>query len=607
MTGTALPATFPVTLSSGTGASSEVPSRYPAALNGRGVFLELSLYDRQTLDLLRAAIDQSGEAGEQSRSTEGYWIRSGQDWSFGAGQKFYDRTGSGSASDRRRFRTSKGIAWTTEGELGLLRDTELADAGTGTNLRLLTVGDYLYKVDGVSLEFWDGATWTGVTLTGVGASILDITTDGGRIFVCDGAAVWRVAAGVGGSHAAWSSVDTDVIAYANGRLIGADANEIFELDSTGAKVVIDTHDNTTFAWVDAIPTVEGVLVAGGAGNLSEISLITVDASDGSLKVPVIAAPTFVGETVNVLATAGPFILIGTSLGFRVASLSSGNLTIGALVEIDGGVHDFTFERRYAWFTLTNLDATSTGVGLIDLGVFTDPELLVPAWAPDVLAVDQGASLSVARYDGDTWFAISEVGFWRETDELVAEGTLYGGRVTHSDTEDKIAHGATLRHEPLEGSVTFQLGLSDGTTVTCGTSSAAGTVKPSETFTARSATSDWFEPILLLSRDAGDTTAGPRLTLWRLLSLPTGARVDVILAPIKMAALVEGEAYNPLEFFEWLQSLAKDRTPVPWQEGSLTTTVIVDKIRIAQPDAWDSVDLDVYFRGIFLVRLLTLEL
>jgi hypothetical protein len=590
----------------GAGLSPSVPWVFPVALAGRGLFIDLSQYERTTLPLLRPGSDQAAEPGESSRSNEGLWPRAASDWRFGAGQTYFDRA----TSSRLRFASSVGIDPWQEGTLRLLPDVELAQASAAGNLALLVVGDYLYRVRGAVVEFSDdAATWTAVTLTGVGAAVLDLTTDGSYVYACDGAGVWRVAAGSAGPVAAWSTADVERLWFANGRLLGAVADALVELDTTGTATPVKDHFNDAMRWVAVVGAPNGIYAACTAGVTSEVYYFGVNDNTGALQAGAMATPWIVGEPIVTMGFYGGLVFFGTAAGIRVGTINAQNdsLSYGALVAIAGGVSDFVFANAHAWFTWTNYDGTRTGVGRLGLDEFVEAERLVPAHASDLMAPGQGAVTAVVRYQGRTRFAVAGAGFYDEADQLVASGTIRSGWITYNDVEDKVAVAGRVRHEPLQGKVAMLLGLPKGPDYAMGVSGRAGTTEPSDSFGAGTKVADRFEVVLTLSRSEADPTAGPVVTMWQLLSLPTGSRTDEIIVPIMVSELVgdggsEG-AYNPFEVFTWLKALESSPAPVAYQEGEVRYLVRVDRVRV-DPSKW-TFDRS-FYEGLIFVRLLTVE-
>jgi hypothetical protein len=230
-----------------------------------------------------------------------------------------------------------------------------------------------------------------------------------------------------------------------------------------------------------------------------------------------------------------------------------------------------------------------------------------------MATIQGTVSSVASFDGRRYFFVLGEGIYGEADdgELVASGTIDSGRVRWGTMERKIASSLDLRHEPLAGEVNAILVLEDGTTYSAGTSRTAGSVGPSTELSAGNSRGEELEVRLVLERSATADDEGPVVTRWTLRSQVVPLRTDSILVPIILKTKVddlvsEGRPVNfdPLSEFLFLKGLEASRTPVTYQEGELSQSVIVDKI-IVKPEKWIK-PTHRWFEGLVFVRLLTVQ-
>ena len=116
--------------------------RLPVTIDGRSYLIETEGYSRTTVPTLREQRDTSGEAGEQRLNTQ-FWVRSQTDWSYGAGQEYFDNDD----SDRRRFFASSGIDPWTKGQVSLLPICEdKGNTGNDVIMKVFTSGstEYMY-------------------------------------------------------------------------------------------------------------------------------------------------------------------------------------------------------------------------------------------------------------------------------------------------------------------------------------------------------------------------------------------------------------------------------------------------------------------------------
>lgn len=614
---------FDAPLFEGSGASDDVPGFLQVAINGRAYKIDPKKYKRTTVDLLRDPADQSPEPGEQSLNTEGLWPRIQVDWRGGAGQDYYDDAD----SDRARFSRSKGLDVWTRRRLSLLPDTVLKASSSNTNLKMLVVGGWVYWADGTNIKLADLTLVSPVVTTiAAGGTVTSLASDGTYVYIARTAALLqRTTVGSAVMSAFTVALQPTLVGYANGRLFGGVANRLCEIDAAG-KVATDatptaflldyTHRSPGFVWTDVVAASNGVYTVGSAGTLSEVYYIGLSTTNiGAVTTPIIATPGFpAGETITCLYYYGGAILLGTSKGFRVSVIGANNgLTFGPVREIAGGVTAFSGEGRYVWFTWTNYDATSTGVGRLDLQRFTST--LAPAYASDLMATVQGAVTGVVTFGGKRYFAVAASGIWGEGTTLVPSGELVTGWITYSTHEAKVITSLDVRHAALVGSVVtsvdYEAEAADGgAVVNCGTSATLGSFGPTAALDAGRRKAEQAQVHIVLNRSATNPAAGPSLRRWSLRSLPSPYRVDIIAVPIIMRSHVlvgrdqEQEfSYNTLDEFRHLKSLEGEGAIVSYQEGSSSYSAYIKKIEI-EAEKWN--DEYSFFEGVFTVYFVTAQ-
>jgi hypothetical protein len=103
--------------------------------------------------------------------------------------------------------------------------------------------------------------------------------------------------------------------------------------------------------------------------------------------------------------------------------SDGNLVSGPLINTGTSVTSFSGNDRFVWFNWTNFDATSTGLGRLDLGVFISSNQ--PAYASDLMVTAQGTVSSVNTINGRPVFVVIGSGIYVEhaTDKLYLQDIL----------------------------------------------------------------------------------------------------------------------------------------------------------------------------------------
>lgn len=447
-----------------TAAITDVPATWPVGIGGHGYMVEPSLYRRSLVPVQRDARDETTEPGEQSLSPTGVWRRSQSDWGLGAGQLWLDESG----STRDRYYRGLGIdPFSDEFEVTLLHETTERRDTANTNLRLFSTGTRLYYIDGANMAFSDtsgaetNASWvTGwTTATGLPVgNILDVAFWGSHVLVLGsdnsiyGATVGTTAQALLFNPAAVLTK----IWVALGRLFGT-ANdgvlyEITDLFGAPAQTTVFTHPNTNFRINDLIGTPTGIYFGGSIGTNGEIRYTKVNTAGSGFDAPYVVAE-FLNEEVLCFASAGATLLMGTSVGFRFSPLDQGSpaLSFGPVVSTPGRIVEMATDNveaeTFVWFTWTNMYAEGvSGVGRIRPSKFTD--IAVPAYMADVYTTTSSNVLTVASKGGRRYFAISGEGFFGESDNFVAEGTLETGRIRYGILDTKVFVDLQWRSLPL---------------------------------------------------------------------------------------------------------------------------------------------------------------
>jgi len=598
---------------SGSSSTTEIPYPFPIALGGHGYNLDTTKYSRETVDVLRQAFDQGGEAGEQTLSVEGYWRRTCDDWSFGAGQTYWDRQG----ANRGQFLSSKGIdCFSTVSDLTLLNDTRRILDSAATNLKLLKVGNYLYVADGQNLRYTSNPelaspTWTAVTGLAA-ASIIDMCTDGNRIWLSlTGAGVYTTTAGAASATLLDGTTRPQVIAYANGNLVGGIDNVAVTIDAAGADTAITggTMFNTNFRFAAVTGTATSIVFGGNTGDHGQLFTTTFSQSTGGLAALVPAGRLPDGELIVSLAAYAGFLLIGTSKGFRITAVSD-TIQPGPLVSIGRNVSCFEPQEDSVWFGWSNYDGVSTGLGQMRLSDFTAP--FVPAYASDLMASTQGTVTSVATFGTRRYFTVSGSGVWAEYSNKVASGTVDSGWIGFSTPEPKVVANLELRHAPLVGSIAAAIVTEAGAVRSIGASTTPNTLAPVSAFSCQGESVELMRVQLTLTRDADDATKAPVLRRWTLRVVAAPSQVEQFVLPIMLYERIDNEIgdgadfhFDPYQEWLFLKGLEDSRSPVLYQEGSASYLVTVRNVGLASGDArgWDS-DRS-FVQGTWTVRVITL--
>lgn len=599
----ALAQKFNVGFFTGGAQSLEVPGRWPMSLNGRTYIVDMdhdstgfrgSFFNRSFIPVQKAQQDQALSPTEASLSNEDLWRRAIEDWSHGAGQVWADRSG----ADGRQYRSSKGIDPWTKWALALLNDTGQKRASANTNLALVSAGVRCYIIDGNKVAYTTDLT-TFTDCTGLsGTNPTSIASDGKFVYTAHTAAGIFLTNNASAATAAWITGTVTLVRYLKGRLMAANGPSVYNVTTstatagpTGLPGALFTHANSDFTWVDMAEGPSNIYLAGYSGDKSILYRTAVKPDGTSLDAPQVAGELPDGEIVRSIQGYLGFLLIGTDKGVRLAAIdSSGNLTLGSLITTPGAVLCFEPQDRFVWFGYTNYDTTSTGLGRIDLSAFTSP--LTPAYASDLMVTGQGSVLSVITFTNIRVFAISGLGFYASTTNLVSSGTLDSGLITYGISDPKVSIFYDLRHAamPTGASVVVSLATDGGTLSSIGTSSTVATTQPSATFQTNTARGETFETRLTLAR-ATNTTAGPSVRRGVLRSYPAPSRGRVFTVPVLLYTelrLADQEFFmDPRVELDALEALALSRSLVSYQERSATYSVFVEDVRFipyhATPD------------------------
>lgn len=616
--------------------------------------IEVGQYRRTTVPTLREQRDTSSEPGEQSIDSQ-FWLRSQTDWSYGAGQTYFDIN----ESNRGRFSSSSGVDVWTKGQISLLPMCESKNnAKTYTNViakvfrRTSNDTDYMYVANGNVLEYStnfsaaDGSvTWNTVTALASPQTITDIASDGNRIYIAYGSN--RVTAetdiGVTDQPATLGSLNPDYLRIVGGRLFGIDGGNIAEYDYGAAKVS-SSLDSTLLGgglWVTVCAGPVGFYAASNTAGTGAISFISIGATDGLLEEPQQVAELPRGEEINDMISYGGILALATSKGLRIAAIDagSGSVTYGPVIDDVGEVFSLVADERFVWF-----GGGSGKTYRADLSRFT--ESLVPAWAEDLVSVKDatsgGADASpsnvthVARSGGGTYFVDSANGVQgpMSTGQLVATGTMTVGDVKWNSQFDKILRTIEIRSAPSSivaalqtwGDADVEWADADefwvGQTATVG-GSVTATVTNDENYSVTTGTlanktptnvaalvpelSEAFKIQLNLTRDS-TVTAGPQLESWKIQAFPAPTRVDEIIVPIILKTRVAtsrgrgtAAAYDTKAEYDALRTAMTEKKVITYQEGSRSDTAVIDQIAMSAEKLSDDGD---WWEGVCTLRLLT---
>tara|TARA_B100001750_G_scaffold164019_1_gene132707 strand:- start:1553 stop:3406 length:1854 start_codon:yes stop_codon:yes gene_type:complete len=591
-----------------------ISPKFDISINGRGYMVDYTNYRRRTIPSQKEQRDTSEDVGENTLSNVGQWVRSQSDWSYGAGQEFYDLPD----SDRRRFHTSKNIDIFTKGQLHMCKAIEEKSSGSNNNLYAKVVnGSIFYFSDGQNMKFGDPDTGSySPSSIDMDYAILDWTSDGTSIYCAQGAnGVRKATVSSTSGDSTIGSFQADVIEYANGRLIASDAGRIVELNASG---VVQTFDKTLTGTCIAVKggpnSIYAAYNVNGQGILYSIG---ISATDGSLAYPVPAAVLPVGEqfsAVNCIDTFGELVMVGTTAGTRFGMINPNDqqsVTFGPVIASAGQTYGVRISGKYGYWGSKNGDTYKA-----DLSIFTDT--LVPAYCR-LLAFDDAAKgnvLSLEVYNSKLFFTVSVGELYGEdaSGDLSATAELTVGTVTFGTAASKVGRAvsgrfARIQAESASGDIDYNVANTDYQTGSYNygglVTGQAGTVTVTATdennvstamvltgtgietsYTPTDPSSETFTIKLTLNRDAGSTTSGPIFERWSFHARPQPKRIEEIITPIVLQGRVTTNygAGAPsgldtqVEYLH-LRDLASQSKTVVFEEGDQSFSVTVEDIEM----------------------------
>ena len=637
------------------------PGNFSVSLAGHFYNVDTSLdfyrrtaFKHTSIPAQRDSLNFDNSSGENVVNTAGLWRRSGQNWSLGAGQKFYDAK----QSNPDRFFTSKGINPWVSHQLSLLYDTvnggngagSLGYTASGTLVQTMTAGTYTYYLESNSLKFRNGTGAISAAVTGLPSATgtvayTSITHNGSYWFLaCQTGGIYYGLIG-GSSGAQYVDVNGTyagyaLVAWANDRLFAAGGNSstgysgpyLFAFQPTHVAGAAPGTDDVVTSHI-ASGTAGNTAKAGGSGSFTTTwvwsaicqgtsqvyacgyNLIGGQKSDGAvyrtgndttvssgMSYPIRALPMAAGEYPTALYPYLNYIFLGTNLGARMCQTlsaydpnanGSGDLKAGPIVpginyQETQPVTGFVGYKQYVWFTWSNYDTVSTGIGRMDLTNFIDD--LAPAYASDLMVTAQGTVALDWDYTQNAPL-ISVLGaggkVYQQSSNLVASGTFTSGQISYDIPENKTALYLRITAPNMSGSVQATITPDNGSPVLLGTFAQGGiqfTYDPSEPMPIPSAnnfaglTGKQFNVSLTLL-SAGNQS--PVLSRWQLDALPQVAsetNIMVVLSPYP-DSVVEGADtwYDPYAEYVYLDQIRRNAQIVWYVEGNLSARVIIESV------------------------------
>jgi hypothetical protein len=575
-----------------------VPDVFPVAIDGRPFLIdqEAGTFTRGFEPRVRDSVDQSTSPGEAAINPQGLWRRGETSWHYGAGQKYADTA----EGQDYRFFSSKGVNPWTKGQLSLLNTVKESLNSSNTNFKIVTTDTRVYVIDGADIKYSTdpyaaSPTWT--TITGMPAvTPRDITTDGTNIYA--------TYPGLTSSYGLWKYTPAGVasnVAYGHqfgyidfvkgffivtGAASSGNGNDLYFSPSGNIGADDYEHPVASFEWIGAAAGQTAIYIAGYSGSHGAIYKLTIKA-DGTLDTPVVALELPFGEYPTAIFAYLGSILIGTNKGVRYAVAdTASNLTTGALIPTSGAVKDFTSEDRYVWFTWSNHDGVSTGLGRLDLGTFISTN--TPAHATDLMHTSTANVLACSTFANKRIFAISGDGIYVEdADNLVTSGEIVTGIYRWGIPDRKFVAKFDIRTTPLYGTVTPSVSIDSGAY----TDMSPHTTALATESVAIGPQSKFIEAKFKLTLARGSATTGPTLTRWMARAYASPARSQVFRVPILMHHRLhvrDTDYYFDVESeLRALRDLVTNPRVVNYQENTETFSVVLEDLEFQVADGYQS--------------------
>lgn len=597
---------------SGTAASSLVPNIFPIAIDGRPYMVDQKsgLFQRNYEQRIRDSQDISTAPGESSINPGGLWRRGQDSWHYGAGQKYADTA----ESKDYRFYKSKGINPWVRGQLSLLNDTKVSLSSTATTSHMVVQdgrvyvsvnGDVKYTTD----PYASSPTWSDCTGE-PGGTCQAMATDGNKIYLAfpnDGVRQIIPSTSISAISTTKLINTTDnyyMLGFAKQFMFGSSDHILVSIAAGGSKADIVTPDDTAFRWVGVATGQNAVYAAGYSGKKSLIYKVTIK-SDGTLDKGVVALELPTGEVVTTISGYLGAIVLGTDKGVRYCTTDAdSNLVAGPIIPTSGAVKKITSDGNFVYFTWSNYDGVSTGLGRLNLQYFSSTN--APAFATDLMYTSTADVLNVITFNDKRCFYVSGVGVVAEdSTALVASGSIETGIWRWGIPDRKFIAKVDTRATPLVGSIKQYMSLDGEEYVQLGTwatgNDTENTIDGSDNHAIEAAFK--FE----LLRDGTATATGPTMTRWMARAYVSPFRSQEFIIPIILHRTVvvrDKEYYYDVEEHQtFFDSLIESPRIVTLQIGNFTHTVIVDDVKWAANDAHGN---EWVFEGTLVVTLRSVE-
>lgn len=376
-------ATIPATLSGQLQSVVESSGNLPhdVTINGIPFLLATSgddPYVRDWQDGQKDQFDSSQEAGENSFGD--WWLRSQATFHGGQGQEYLDTA----ASDisRARFYTSRyalphkpgevTVAGTPQAGAVKLSQVEQITWSAVQKVAFMDIVEprvAIYNLPDLTFD-----KYVALGITGVPTAM---TSDGANLYVAIADSIYRIVPGGTAIQThTLSFVGPVAMGYAKDRLIVCTGPQVHELDPNPATTPVAVgaphykNPSTGYAYTSVADGPNGIYLAGHAGPKSDLSMMQITESAGSVTmgVPVVQLAMPPAEVIHaVFFYVSSFFVLATSAGARVGSFTPyGQVQMGPPTIEDTPCYAATGAGNLVW-----VGASNSSIWWIDLSTPID--------------------------------------------------------------------------------------------------------------------------------------------------------------------------------------------------------------------------------------------
>ena len=392
--------------------------------------------------------------------------------------------------------------------------------------------------------------------------------------------------------------------------------------------VLYTHENPNWVWSDATDGETQIYFSGyvqspsgkkysgciyrsdlpgsSTTNATQTSVIsaTAVAQPWELNTPIQALPMSPDEYPTCVKSYLNFIFVGTNRGIRMTQtlsiydptatatgdLKSGPLIPNILQPVTLPVTAIVGDGRFVWFAWSNYDASSTGLGKLDLSTYIAGDPLAPAYASDIMVTGQGAinSLDWNPNTNTPMMAVASKGIYGPyatnsggnmvVSRYVPSGTLTSGIFDYGISDPKVpVYFDYTAVTPGSTTVTATDSVDGGAS----TSATSGTHQANQGYPVTQTRGRQFSVTVTMNAATTTTTddTSPTLQRWVLKSWPcvvSGTNIMLVIQNMDVN-MVDGQDnfQDPYQAFVWLEGLRLIQDFVTYTEGPLSVVCTVD--------------------------------